>query len=502
MSDFPQMTEKEPRAAARAGPFIDSETLLRIYLALKMVLLLVFALNTRFVMDEFWTISQPVMLFEGTFDTYWPGKAVGYVLFYEIAHLIGWDSHSILISARLLTVGLVVGLLWIIYLTGRKLGFATLTSLLALGLLLSVSTFMERSFRLRSEPLAIFFAAMALYTILQGNAERARSLLIAGLFSGLAFVTTQKSIYFNVALGGGLVIDALASRQIIPGLRRGALLVTGWLVAVLAYGVGFGGSNFLAVLESLVTGPLDLALDGGTYYEGLHNFILQTFNRNTLAWSVLFLGLYMALRRCGTQGPYRIAVLHTTFVTAFVFLHNQTWPYVFTMALPFLVLFGAEAIMKLASHGRNSKIVAVCLCIAIFLGSVPRSIQYLAHDNKRQLQVVSSAEARLASDDTYFDGIGMIPSRKMEPLAFLGAIHIRRALATGPEGELPTALRGQKRPKIIIETYRTDRMAAILGESFHENYKRVDDHILERDDAGSASPNPNRPPLFQGVYSD
>lgn len=496
------MTDLSRPLPASPGLSVAPQSLIRAYLVLKLAVLVLLALNTRFVMDEFWTASQPIWLFDGTFETIWPGKAVGYVLFYELAHAIGWNATSILIAARLTTVGLAVGLLWAVYRTTRALGGATLTALLALALLLSISTFIERSFRLRSEPLAILFAALALYTVIRAPADRARTLLIAGLLSGLAFVTTQKSIYFNVALGAGLVLDAWASGRLLAGLRHGTLLVVGWAVAILAYGLGFGGWEALAVLGNLFTGPLDLARNGGSYYEGLHHFVIQTLERNSFAWAVLAVGLGLGLRCLGTAGPMRIALIHAGLITGFVFFHNQTWPYVFTMVLPFLAPFGALALARLAEAGRSGMILITTVALAIATVSLFRNIQYLGHDNKEQFALIAAAEARLGPDDTYFDGIGMIPSRRMEPRAWLDAERVRRTLESGPEGDLPRALMTPDRPLIVIESYRTEALAEVLGPAFRAGYRRAGDHILIRDPAGGAAHNPDAAPLFQGVYTE
>ncbi len=496
------MTDSVPALSARAGLTLDPVTLTRVYLALKVAVLIILALNTRFVMDEFWTISQPVWLFEETFETHWPGKAVGYVLFYEIAHAIGWDATSILITARLITVGLVVGLLGTVYLTARALGADRLTALLALALLLSVSTFVERSFRLRSEPLAILLAALALYAVIRTEADRTQALLSAGILAGLAFVTTQKSVYFNVALGAGLVLDAWISGRIFAGFRRGALLVFGWTLAILAYGVGFGGTQMLAVLENLVTGPLALALEGGSYYAGLERFVIQTLERNPLAWGVLAAGLGLMVLRLGQCGAHRIATIHALLITGFVFFHNQTWPYVFTMALPFLAPFGAVAIVLLGHRGRAGGIAALTLCLAIAFGSLIRNAQYMPHDNRAQLSLVAEAEAQLAPDDSYFDGIGMIPTRRMIPPVWLDAERVRQTLVAGPEGAFPQAFRKSDGPVLIIESYRTDALYELLGPALRDGYRRVGDHLLMRDAAGGASHNTDRPDLFQGIYSD
>ena len=69
-------------------------------IAAKLAFLFIFALNSRFVMDEFVQLGWAKYLGNGLFDTVWHPKAVGYVLFYKLAHLIGWDATSSLLAGR------------------------------------------------------------------------------------------------------------------------------------------------------------------------------------------------------------------------------------------------------------------------------------------------------------------------------------------------------------------------------------------------------------------
>ncbi|TGT34736.1 hypothetical protein, partial [Mesorhizobium sp. M8A.F.Ca.ET.167.01.1.1] len=87
---------------------------------------------------------------------------------------------------------------------------------------------MERVFRTIAEPLALFFAVAALLAVLRARELGGRQLVAAGILSGLSFLATQKSVYFNVALGLGLVADAALARRYAAGVARGAWLVLGW----------------------------------------------------------------------------------------------------------------------------------------------------------------------------------------------------------------------------------------------------------------------------------
>ncbi|MEQ8255823.1 DUF7056 domain-containing protein [Roseovarius confluentis] len=477
---------------------------IRLFILVKIAALFVLAINTRFVMDEFWHFTQPVYLFDGTFDTIWPKKAVGYAVFYELSHLIGWDATSMLITGRLTTACLSLALIVCIYKCARALGHERITAILAVALLLSFSSYIERGFRLRSEPLATLFAALAVLVVIRYETDRAKTLLIAGLLSGLAFVTTQKSVYFNFALGAALVVDALCMRSASRAFFRGGLLILGWAGAIFFYGALLGGTAMPQVLKMLFLGPVELALHGGSYYEGLDAFVWQTLLRNAVPYALVCLGLVLsAARILKCDSAARIFLVHAVLLTGLVFFHNQTWPYVFSMALPFLAVFGAVALTVLLRQGASRSAMALVILSVIAVQSIVRNVQYLGHDNLAQLALVQQAEAQLAQDETYFDGIGMIPSRRMEPRLWLDAQAVRETNEEGRNSTLYGALL-RAEPHLVIATYRTDGLSSVFGDALNTTYGFLTSHILLRLEANRilTPPKAERAPLFNGIYTD
>ncbi|WP_299987715.1 glycosyltransferase family 39 protein [uncultured Ruegeria sp.] len=475
----------------------------KVVVFVKIAILFSLAINTRFVMDEFWHFTQPVYLFDGTFETIWPKKAVGYAVFYELSHLIGWDATSMLMVGRLMTACLAVAIVWCIYLCCRSLGAERVTALIAVALLLSFSNFIERGFRLRSEPLATLLGAMAVLVIVRYETDRAKTLLIAGLLSGFAFVTTQKSIYFNFALGTALTMDALFARSVSRAIKRGVLLVLGWIAAIAIYAVLLGGSSLLKVLEVLFLGPAELALNGGSYYEGLDAYIWQTLKRNSLQYGLVIFGLILTASRvfkCASRE--RIFFIFTVLLAVLVFFHNQTWPYVFVMALPFLAIYGADAFAYLTQRSDRWSYRVLGILIIITVLSTARNVQYLSHDNHAQLELIRNAEAVLDQDDTYFDGIGMIPSRRMEPRLWLDAQAVNNTKAQGKAAVLYDSLL-RSEPKLVLLSYRTDNLGKVFNTVLETNYVFLSPNImLPRETHHEISTDRiDRPLLFESIYS-
>lgn len=442
----------------------------------KIELLLWFAWNRRFVTDEFDQLNWSKYVGHGFFETIWPVKSVGYAVFFDFAHLIGWDARSILLLGRMETALLACGTLALVYAIARSLGQSQLRAALILLVLLSFSNFIERIFETRAEPLATFFGAAALLAAMRSEGRRWR-IVGAGVLSGLAFLSTQKAIYFDAALGLALVGDATLARRHARGIARGAWLVLGWLVPVAIYCFAFGGSDPVAVAQNLVFGPMGVASpETATEYGGLRHFVVQTLTRNALLYVFCFVGMVLAsMRVVQLDGTRRIALIFSVVVTAFVFAHNQPWPYVFVMALPFMALWALEPLDVLAGNRLYLPAAWTVLGIAI-AASFVSNLLYLHIDNRAQLALVARAEKLVAPGDMYFDGIGMLPNRRepstlwLDRHAVLQTLRERRAseayriFATAP-------------PKLILWSYRMDAIEPVVGPLIRNSYVRVAPNI-------------------------
>lgn len=441
-------------------------------IALKVVLLFVLAWNSRFVMDEFGQLGFAKYLPDDFFDTVWPAKAVGYAIFYKLSHLLGWDATSILLIGRIQTAFLACGTLSIVYACARALGENRLRALLILLVLLSFSTFMERIFRTRAEPLAVFFAAAALLVLLRGEADRLRTLLLAGILSGLAFLATQKAVYFNVALGAALLVDAALARQFFASISRGIWLVLGWLVSVIAYCILFGGTDPLPIAKSLVFGPVEVTMQGASAYTNLRGFVVQTLTRNAPLYGLCFAGMALSLTRIvSLDQPQRIALLFTLLISVLVFAHDQPWPYVFVMALPFIALWSMVPFDRFATE----RGVRAILLIALAMGVVPsfvKNLIYIDHDNRDQLILVERAESLLATDQIYFDGIGMLPTRREPSTLWLDSLYVQKTLHQQEESEAYRIFAFSP-PRVIIWSYRMNAIYPVIAAHVQNSYVRI-----------------------------
>jgi len=346
--------------------------------AFKIVALFVIAWNRRIVMDEFvqfgWAKYIPDQI--GRLATQHP-KAEGYVFFFYPAHLIGWNARSMLLLGRMEMALLACGTLAIVYASARAIGESKAPSALIVLILLSFSNFIERIFETRGDPLSVFFAAAALLIAIRGR-EGAKWVFAAGVLSGLAFLSTQKAVYFNFALGVALVGDAALDRRFAQGIARGAWLLLGWVVPIVVYCLLLGGRDAAAVAHALFFGPAavmspQIAAD----YGGLEQFVVQTLVRNALLYLFCFAGMVLALLRLTRLGgAERVALIFSAIVTALVFVHNQPWPYVFIMALPFMALWALRPFDALAGKPLYLRAAWAVLAIAVATSFV-KNVTYL-----------------------------------------------------------------------------------------------------------------------------
>ncbi|WP_143749088.1 hypothetical protein [Mesorhizobium sp. WSM3868] len=445
---------------------------LRALIVLKIALLFALAWNCRFVMDEFGQLGYAKHLFNGLFATVQPSKAVGSTAFYKLAHLIGWDATSILLVGRMQTALLACATIALVYACARALGEDRVRALAIVLVLLCFSNFMERIFRTIAEPLAVFFAVGALLVVLRARELRGWQLVAAGALSGLSFLATQKSIYFNLALGLGLVADAALMRRYLAGMVRGAWLVLGWTLPIIAYCFIFGGADPVPIAKSLVFGPLEVATRGGGDYGGLRRFVVQTLARNYVLYVFCFAGMALSLIQImKLDERRRIALIFSVVITVLVFAHDQPWPYVFIMALPFMSLWSLTMLDGLAARARYLRLAWIALVTAMAISFVANLLNF-RFDNTAQLELVARAESLLAPDERYFDGIGMLPNRMEPTTLWLDKHYVLATLQESGRSEAYNVL-SKSPPKLILWSYRMDYIYPVVAPLILNSYVRV-----------------------------
>jgi hypothetical protein len=446
-------------------------------IAAKIATLFVIAWNRRFVMDEFvqfgWAKYIPEQIAPMAAHQI---KAEGYALFFYPAHLAGWDARSMLLIGRMEMTLLACGTLAIVYASARSLGQSKLRSALIVLILLSFSNFIERVFETRGDPLSVFFAAAALLVALRGP-DRVKWIVAAGVLSGLAFVSTQKAVYFNFALGVALVGDGALERRFVQGLARGALLVLGWVVPIAIYCLVLGGGHAPAVAHNLFFGPAAVMSPNiAAEYGGLRQYVVQTLVQNLLLYAFCFAGMLIALLRIARlERARRTALIFSVVITALVFAHSQPWPYVFVMALPFMALWALEPFDALAARPLWLPAAKAVLAVAV-AASFVSNVRYLRIDNHDQLALVARAESLVGPDEVYFDGVGMLPDRREPSTLWLDRHAILQTVREGKRSEAWRIFETAP-PKVILWSYRMDAILPVVAPLIRDSYVQVAPNI-------------------------
>ncbi len=457
--------------------------LMAVFLLAKLALLAVLSVNTQFLMDEFPHVQHALLVDQRPYQDVWPFKTLLYAYFYRPAFWLGGSSVDVMQIARLQTFGLALAALILLYGIARNLGRSCLEGLFVLCLALGFSSFMERVFSTRPETLALVFALGALWVVTRWRTG-ARACLGAGVLSGLAFLTLQKAVYFDLALGLALVGNGLLAGSLRRAMNSGALLLLGWGLAVGLYVAFFAlqGAELGAMLHHIFIGPPTRNVTAGhLVYENLRAFVWQTFLRNIAAYALCAIGLAAAVATLGRRSdPERIALIFTIVIAALIYgVHPAPWPYNFIMAIPFLALWGPYALEPFSHRPERIRLLLMGFCILVVGLSFARNVRYLAHDNKYQRQTMAMAESLLLANERYFDGVHMIVTRPHATNFWLQnslVLSIREAAERGEYGILEEIF--AQNPKLVILSYRTQGIVAALAPFLEGSYLPVAPNIL------------------------
>jgi hypothetical protein len=451
-----------------------------VVLGFRALLLPVLAWNSRYVMDEYTQAAFPLYIPMGFYDGLDPVKTVLYIYVFEAAHRLTRHAVDLLHVARMegallafLAAGATFGI-------SRRLGHSRFEAWFGVAVLFSFTNFMERSFRIRSDTVAVFFATAAAFVAVRG--ESSSRAFIAGILAGGAFLSTQKAVYPLAALGLAFAVSGIGFLPVRRQLARLGAYAGGVTAALLAYGMCFDLRNPLRVLSMVFLSPLHFApLHGNPYYVGIRGlYVPQTLGRNPVSYALAAIGLVLALARIRSAPPaLRLAAVTASIVTLLVFSHEQPWPYVFVMALPFLSLFAPDGLSWLEGRAIDRGPWVRLAACALLTWQLPRNLAYLGHDNGVQNEVVEYAERLLGPDDRYFDGIGMVPTRYPTELASWEALvleGVRVELARGDDHSIRRIL--DSRPKLWILNYRIHALREYLPRLLDPSYVRIHPDVM------------------------
>jgi len=369
--------------------------------------------------------------------------------------------------------------------------FSRESGIFALLMLVTTSTWLERSCELRVDALTAWPGLFSLLCLLNG------SFFSAGLLGGLSFLVSQKGIYYLLA-GGACALLLRFSKDAAGG--KDAAFVRFAAGALLPLGLYFG-------LWSLV-GTEQKAAEATFYshyqivfeniYHNRSKYWRQEGLRNPLFWlgtllslSVLFFHALSALRRRKFT-PLHVLWLYGAVILACGLWHRQPWPYFFVILIPtFIVVLagGAQLYITGAASGifktawrerfplRLPAVVWIVLLVCSLIMQMRRFEDVTQRSSGYQRAMVNIAEALLGPNETYVAGVDFIYTRShaSSKLKRLGKRR-RQELLTAPKevhDQILLQLEAQP-PKVVVGNYRLKTgIPRRIRDWLHMNYRHL-----------------------------
>lgn len=436
-----------------------------------------YALAMPMVMDEFQGAHAVLQHAEGVpYRDFTPYKTVlGYYL--QLLPILASDDPWVrLVLVRLATVVCSGAALWLATMRlSRRVGKSAL--IVALAMLVAMSTFLEQSGALRVDMATAWFGLFCLLALLESRPG------LAGLLAGVSFLVSQKGLYYMLAGGGALVVHgALVTRG-----RAGAVAVVrfaaGALAPIAVYVGGFGMlSSLEAVFRRVFLAHVAIAV---TDLYDIRAFWWQTIERNPLFYAMAALAIVvLSVRRTspGVDRPRAIVLCGFASVLAILCaLHRQPWPYFFVLLVPTCLVLHAHLLdLVLPRPGRlRTLVILAVLVLGIGLPLVRRVPVVLARDSSAQRTHVELAERLIAPDETYLAGLAMVNTREHvdhERLGWLDRRHLRALEGVDPAAIIGVLERSSLR--LLISNYRLAGLPRPVLELLGRDYVRVHGNLF------------------------
>jgi hypothetical protein len=332
-------------------------------------------------------------------------------------------------SARAVMLAFLAGTVLLAGFAAARLAGSAAAGILAAGLLLVHSTYVERGIEVRPDGALAFCTAGALAAGLLRRSALERALVQAAFLSA-GFLFTQKAVFHCTAFGCLWLWQAWRERR--PALV--ALPVGLWTLPVAAAALVLAATDSLAAyLQYNVANQLQVV---GRTALSEHAFAPWSFLRQEGLRNLFFMvasaaALPFAALRARELG---FAAFLCAVLLAYLWVNPGPYPYLHVGVLPAFAVLAAAAIgrtlLAAATPLAAGAMVALCLALAAST-SVPRLVAKTVPANGIQLATLAEIGRITAPDDRVFDLAGLYLRPDAYPIFVMTGIMMGRYRAGG-----------------------------------------------------------------------
>jgi hypothetical protein len=392
-------------------------------------------------------------------------------------------SADLFTAARFVMVELFwLNLVLIALATGEKL--FSLQGLIALAGAATLAPMWDYGFEIRHDNL-LLTGLLLMWCVIRLRPAGLQTYFIIGAFTvGLEFVAF-KSVAYTVPISLAVLVFPPPGRKL-PLWKSAGVLMIGAVATYLTIRLIFQAMGLWQLYQVVNHTLSDTTANGHLFWpwQTLARLLGQTPLLLAMSVSAL-IALIMYLLRQGKaaanwEGDLPEGLL---FLLALGVLMINPAPFAYNLLflVPFAFLFAFKHAAQLSSDIKNRAgvLLPVVLTTLIFCYLVPFVVatrRHLDMSNYRQVRLMYEAEALTdPTKDQIFDGVGLVPSRTIDPRWWLHSFSINNYL----NGSIPPFrdLLAKHAAAVFIPNYRTDWLPDADHDFIHKHYVALADDL-------------------------
>lgn len=323
-------------------------------------------------------------------------------LIVPVLYLFG-DSLPALLAARFFMVIVVLGIAFLTYLTSTAISRCRETGLIAVVLLFSTITFLEKGIEIRPDVPEIFFGMLSIYLLIRFfNDRHDNYLLYSGLSAAVSFLFLQKTIFlllsYLIIFSYGLIKKEIRVRSVF-------YFAGGFLPALLVFAVclhlsgalhDYYLTNILVNFHHFGSTELSFKL-----LNPFMHFISRRF------WLLLVGAVPVILLFRDKRSPAALKILFLIgLVELFsLSLYSHTYKHFFLFSLAIFCIIGSHFLMRVLDCFKTSAANRLALFTLLLSSAVPFLIINSLHSNRPQFEKMRYVLNVTKDTDFVHDGV-------------------------------------------------------------------------------------------------